>query len=232
MAVPPVALQLLWQGYRDRAMTRKGVRNRTPLPSRVGSSLLQTKPRDDRGRLIEPRAAHVAGAARHHRDVLLAVDAVAHRRRRDRSAEAEAPDLLERIGVVGGETPGVMAGEQEIAAGAQQSGLVRNIELLLGDDLAGAHIDRPQRAVRAGAALLEAAHALADPVAVLVHRRLDRRARRTAFRARHIGDHAARVVGRREERRRAAPPRAQLLAGLGAAHADAGIDLHVLGWIV
>src|SRR5215475_5950843 len=125
-----------------------------------------------------------------------------------------------------------MAAEQQVATSAQQTGLVRNIELLFGDDLAGAHVDRPQRAVRAGAALLEAAHALADPVAVLVHRRLDRRARRASLGARHIGDHPFGVIGRRKERGRPAPPGAQLLAGPATAYADAGIDLHVEARIV
>src|SRR5262249_23148880 len=108
-----------------------------------GYSTLQPKHRNDRRRLIKPRAAQVLRATGHHRDVLLAVDAVAHRRRRDRGAKVEAPHLLERIAVVGGEMPGVVAAEQKIAAGAQEARFIRDVELLLGSDLAGAHIDRP-----------------------------------------------------------------------------------------
>src|SRR5215813_5501804 len=130
------------------------------------SYALQTEHCDHSRWLIKPRAAHVAGTARHHCDVLLAIDAVAHRRRRNRRAELEAPGFLERVGVVGGKVPGMMAAKQQVAAGAQQSGLVREREPFLGDHLAGTHIDRPQRSMDVGAALLEAAHALADPVAI------------------------------------------------------------------
>src|SRR5215468_3548591 len=78
-----------------------------------------------------------------------------------------------------------------------------------------------------GAALLEAAHALADPVAIFVHRGLDRGAGGTTFGGRNIGHHALGIIGRREERRRPAPPWAQLLAGFAAPYTNAGIGLHI-----
>src|SRR5436305_1242744 len=52
---------------------------------------LQPKDGFDRAWLVESRAADTLRATGHDGDVLLAADAVGHRRSRDRGAEAEAP---------------------------------------------------------------------------------------------------------------------------------------------
>src|SRR5262249_59449157 len=108
----------------------------------------------------------------------------------------------------------------------------RRLERRLAEDLAGLHIERPERAMGGDAALLGAARRQADIVLVLVHRGLAGRARDAAFGARHVGNAALGIHGRREEGRRAVPPRARLFAALGAPHADAGIGLHVFRRVI
>src|SRR5712691_7639646 len=74
----------------------------------------ETEDRHDCGGLIEAAAAHPDAAAGNDRDILLASDAVGHRRSGDRRAEAEAPRLLERLGIISGEFAGHMPGEQQV----------------------------------------------------------------------------------------------------------------------
>src|SRR5579864_2967170 len=125
-----------------------------------------------------------------------------------------------------------MASEHQAAVGAEHAGLVRDWILRLGDNPAGAHVERPHGAMRARPTLLLAAHAQPDPVLVLVHRGPHDGAARAALGARHVGDHALGVEGRREEGRRAAIPRAGFLPRLAAPLTEPGIALHIAGRIV
>src|SRR5712671_6494375 len=116
-----------------------------------------TKDRHERGRLVETAAPDADAATGHDRNVLLAPDAIGHRRSRDRRAEAQAPYFLQRGGIVGGELAGHMPG-------AQQTRLGRRLERLLADDLSGLQIERPKRTMRRDPALLGAAWRQTDIV--------------------------------------------------------------------
>src|SRR5712671_2386426 len=158
-----------------------------------------TKDRHERGRLVETAAPDADAATGHDRNVLLAPDAIGHRRSRDRRAEAQAPYFLQRGGIVGGELAGHMPGEQQTAIGAQHARLGRRLERLLADDLSGLQIERPKRTMRRDPALLGAAWRQTDIVLLLVHRGLAGGARDAALGARHIGNAALGIQGRREE---------------------------------
>src|ERR1700733_9604358 len=84
--------------------------------------LIEGEHRHNRGGLIEAALPHADRTARHNGDVLLAVDRVADRRRRDRGADIEAPQFLERVGVIGGELAVHMPGKEEVGAGAGHTG--------------------------------------------------------------------------------------------------------------
>src|SRR6516164_9075425 len=65
----------------------------------------ETEHRHEGAGLIEALPAHPDAAADHDRDVLLAADAVGHRRSRDRGTQVEAVEFLKGGGVIGGEFP-------------------------------------------------------------------------------------------------------------------------------
>src|ERR1700736_2839211 len=69
----------------------------------------------ERAGLIEPLAPDPDAGAGDDRDILLAADAVGHRRSRDRSAEVEAVHLLEGFSVIRSELSGHVSGEQQAA---------------------------------------------------------------------------------------------------------------------
>src|SRR5260370_12955847 len=68
--------------------SKTGVNALTASGERLSAS--ETKHSDDRARLIEAAAAHADAGAGNHRDILLAADAICHRRRPAPGAEAEA----------------------------------------------------------------------------------------------------------------------------------------------
>ena len=80
--------------------------------------------------------------AHQHRDILLAVHRIADRRGADAGAGIEAPQLLQRLGVIGREGAVEMAEEDQVAGGRQRAGKVRVVELGRCLDVAGER-DRP-----------------------------------------------------------------------------------------
>src|SRR5262249_10990104 len=125
-----------------------------------------------------------------------------------------------------------VTGEEQVAAGAEHARLRRRLERRLADDLAGLEVHRPQGAVGGDAALLGATGRQADIVLLLVHGRLAGGAVKSGLGAGDIDGHPLLVEGRREEGRRAVPPRTSFLARLFAHHTDARIGLDRSGGIV
>src|SRR5215469_16776894 len=75
----------------------------------------ESEHRHDGGGLIEPGAARARRTTCDYRDILLATDAVGHRRGGDGCAQAEVPQLLEGIGIVGDEMAIGPSVEQQVA---------------------------------------------------------------------------------------------------------------------
>src|SRR6516225_4902215 len=99
------------------------------------------------GSILDDERPH----ARSHqnRNVLLAVDRVADRRRLNWAADVEAPYLVQGLGVIRRERAVVMTEEDQIAGGRKRASHVRIVELTGGLRLAGRRIDGLEAAVEA-----------------------------------------------------------------------------------
>src|SRR5215471_9212694 len=84
-----------------------------------------------------------------HGDVLLAVDRICDRRSVDPGADVEAPQLLQRLGIVRREGAIDIADEHQISGGCERTRIVGISELECSPELAGGRVDRLEAAIEA-----------------------------------------------------------------------------------
>src|ERR1700678_1408043 len=145
-SAPGDTARQVWSRRRHRAGADSPLQAEDEQHRRRGCVLELGRLRDDVVRL--PRAYQ-------HRDVLLAVYRIGHRRGIDAGADIEAPQLFERFRVVGTERAVDMAEEDEVAGSRQRAGEVSIVEPLARLGLARGRVHGFESAVKAGLRSLE-----------------------------------------------------------------------------
>ena len=168
-------------------------------------------------------------AAGLHRQVLLRPDRIGHRRALERRAHVEAPQLLERLVVVGHHPAVLQRGEHQAARRRRRARSDLDIGDRLAQHLVVDGVERRQRAVVEIAAVLPRLAGLVVHAAVLAQH-ADRGAglREAPLGTHAVGDVLHRVEGERLVRHAAMPRRARALLAVAAQRPRLGVvDLHV-----